>query len=346
MRIGYVPLSPMLSSPGDRRRFPAYADERGLDLAVVDRWDGLDVVVLTSEVDLVMWSRAPRDVRIVLDLPDAFLEEQRGFRTRARGLAKWIAGPLSRPVASHRNEMIRLIRRADAVVCSTPEQSRNLTEFTGNVHDVLDLHREFVAIPPAVDRGGDRLELVWEGLFPTLSAVTQVLPALRELAKTRELCLHLVTDRWAPRFMNRFFAVDVARLVRNWGVPVDLHPWSRDTLAGLARRSDLAIVPVDQDDPYAMGKPENRMRLFWRLGLPVVGSDTPAHRRACAEADLPDDLLCSSAGEWEDAVRQYGLDAKARRRVAEAGQAAALGPYGDEAITARWDGVLSSLDRT
>ncbi len=343
MKVGYVPLSQTLTSPGDRRRFPAYADERGIALSVVDRWGDSDVVVLTSEADLVRWSRAPSDIRLVLDLPDAFLDERRSIRTVARGCAKWVAGPLSRPVLSHRREMIRLIRRADAVVCSTPEQALKLSEFSDNVHDVLDLHREFTAIPPAVRSGGDRLELIWEGLFPTLSSVTQVLPALQSLSGERDLGLHLVTDRRAPRFMNRFLAVDVAHLIRDWGIPVHLHSWSQSVLADLASRSDLAIVPVDRTDLYALGKPENRMRLFWRLGLAVIGSDSPAHRRACVRAGLPGDLLCSSTEDWERALRRYGSDTLARQRVAESGQAAALGPYGDEAVLSRWDRVLASL---
>ncbi len=341
--IGYVPLHSSMRRPGDRRRFPAYAEDRRLSFSVVDDWVGLDVAVLSSEVDLVGWRRAPDDLVIVVDLPDAFLDERRNFRTRARGMAKWIAGPLSRPVVDHQRAMLRLIDRADAVVCSTPEQATNLRRFSPNVHVALDLHREILPLAPVQRDGRGRLEVVWEGLFPTLAAVKPILSALRELSRSLPLVLHLVTDRRAPRFMNRFCSVDVRSFVSSWGIDVEIHDWSADVLREVAGRCDLAIVPVDRNDPYTLGKPENRMRIFWRLGLAVLGSDSPAHRRACGVAGVPGDVLCVSPDDWSRALERYGRDALARRRVAELGHRAALGPYGDQSVLLAWDGVFQSV---
>jgi len=344
-RIGYVPLDPTMAPPGDRRRFPAHAADRGMDFRVVDGWEDLDVVVLSSEADLVRWRRAPDGVRIVLDLPDAFLDEGWGLRSAARGLAKWVAGPLSRPVPSHHRAMCRLIERADAVVCSTPEQARNLARHSDNVHVALDLHREIAPVAPVVEAArDDRFDLVWEGLYPTLVAIEPVLPAIRRLAADVEVVLHLVTDPVAHRFMNRYAAIDVTEVAARWGIRVEVHPWSPDGLVRVAALSDLAIVPVDRSDPYTLGKPENRMRIFWRLGLPVVVSESPAHRRACGVAGMPDDVLCVDAADWKRSLAHYAADPEARMAVARAGHAAALGAYGDESVLSAWDGVFRSLD--
>ena len=342
-RIGYVPLSPDLSVPGDRRRFPRYAAARGIEFELAMDWEGLDLVVLSSEVDITRWVGAPTGTGVILDLPDAFLDERRTLRSLTRGLAKWMAGPLSHPVLDHRRAVIRLIQRADAVVCSTPEQADKLERFTGNAHVVLDLHGEVEPLAPRSTTGDGRLEVVWEGLHPTLVAIEQVLPALRRLGTSSEVTLNLVTDLRSPRFMNRFGVREVAEVVAGWGIDVRFHEWSVRNLRNVATTADLAIVPVELHDPYTVGKPENRMRIFWRLGLPVVASDTPSHRRAMNVAGLSDQALCTTADDWMEALGRYAEDHELRRVDGELGYVAALGPYGDPTVLAGWDEVLSSL---
>ena len=342
-RVGYVPLRPSMQPPGDRRRFPAWAVDRDVPFSVVGDWDGLDVVVLSSEVDLIRWRNVPDDVVLIVDLPDAFLDEGRSLRTTARGFAKWVAGPLSRPVTNHHRAMGRLLARADAVVCSTPEQAENLCRYSSNVHVALDLHREIAPVSPVRRESGGRLEVVWEGLFPTLAAIEPVLPALQDLSGSIDVVLHLVTDRRAPRFMNRFMPVDVSSVVSDWGIPVEIHDWGVDVLRDVASRCDLAIVPVDRGDPYTLGKPENRLRIFWRLGLMVLGSESPSHRRACRVAGVSDEVLCTTTGDWFQALDQYGHDPDLRFRVAEVGHEAARDIYGDESVLSAWDRVWGSV---
>ncbi|MBJ31441.1 MAG: hypothetical protein CL466_08505 [Acidimicrobiaceae bacterium] len=344
-RIGYVPLHQSLRPPGDRRRFSGYAGRRGIDFVVVDDWRDVDVAVLSTEADLLRWASAPSRIKMVLDLPDAFLDEPVSKRTRARGLAKWVAGPLSKPVLRHDRAMLRLVARADAVVCSTPEQAQNLGHHAGNVHVVLDDHSEVTPMAPRSwsDRKLSAVHLVWEGMFPTLGAVEQVLPGLRLLAEEEGVVLHLVTDRRPKRYMNRFLHHEVADVVAHWDLDVQLHDWDVETLESVGRDCHLAIVPVVRSDPYALGKPENRMRLFWRLGLPVLASDSPAHRRAVGLAGVAEDTLCGGASDWSQALRRYASEPAACRAAAEAGHRAALGPYGSEAVMAAWDGVLASI---
>ena len=342
-RIGYVPLSPDLSVPGDRRRFPRYAAARGIEFELAMDWEGLDLVVLSSEVDITRWVGAPTGTGVILDLPDAFLDERKTLRSLTRGLAKWMAGPLSHPVLDHRRAVIRLIQRADAVVCSTPEQADKLERFTGNAHVVLDLHGEVEPLAPRSTTGDGRLEVVWEGLHPTLVAIEQVLPALRRLGTSSEVTLNLVTDLRSPRFMNRFWVREVAEVVAGGGIDVRFHEWSVRNLRNVATTADLAIVPVELHDPYTVGKPENRMRIFWRLGLPVVASDTPSHRRAMNVAGLSDQALCTTADDWMEALGRYAEDHELRSVDGELGYVAALGPYGDPTVLAGWDEVLSSL---
>jgi len=346
--IGYVPFSPGLDRPGDRRRFPAYADRRSLAVELVDHGtvmagDGPDVVVLSSNADMTTWARVPEDLRVVVDVPDAVLEERAGFRSTFRGVAKWAAGANRRPVLDYRRALVQVLQRADTVVCSTPEQQALLSEYCDRVHPILDVHAEFGSHEPIRARASDSLDVVWEGMVATLPALAQVVSALRSLVSDRPVRLHVVTDRRYPRYMERFGAGDSTRLLADWEVPVALYQWDPVTLAAIARTCDLAVVPVELDDPQARGKPENRMRIFWRLGLPVLASDSPANRRAVRAAGLPAEVLCGDEDDWHRALRWIVGDADVRDDVARRGNTASNTIYGDEAIVAGWDAAMADV---
>ncbi len=344
LSIGYVPHGPNLDRPMDRRRFPRYAAMRGLSFDVVSGWENHAAIVLTPAADVTHWVNAMPDRRIVVDLPDAFLEERQGPKQAVRGLAKWVGGESRRPVVSYLRALERLLERADAIVCSTDEQATNISRYNRNVHPILDLHGEFEFVPPTT-RQSDRFDIVWEGLTATLPAVRQMVPALRALARSRQLRLHLVTDLEAPKYMNRFVVRRTEEMVADWGIDVRLYQWTIEKLTEVAGSCDLAIVPVDLTDPLAVGKPENRMRIFWRLGLPVIVSASPAHIRAADLAGLGDHVVCSTIEEWEEALVELASSPDLRLELASAGQVAARSVYSDESLALRWDRVINSLKR-
>ena len=340
--LGYVPYDLRLRRPADRRRFPRYAAMRDLPFDLVSGWDRHDVIVLSSIADFTKWVEAPSDRGVVLDLPDAFLDERAGMRTRGRGFAKWIGGELSRPVVRYRRLVERMLDRADVVVCSTDEQAEKLARYTQNVYPILDLHGEIECVPPRLHET-DGLDIVWEGLTSTLPAVQQVLPALRALSVSGGVRLHLVTDLLAPRYMNRFRPRQTVDLVAEWGIDIRLHQWSADKLAEVSSISDMAIVPVDLTDPMAVGKPENRMRIFWRLGLPVVASRSPSNLRAASLADVEGQVLCSSLEDWRGALESLSSRPEDRLAIASACQTVALTTYSEQSLAERWDKVFGSL---
>lgn len=341
-----MPFSRGMERPGDRRRFPGYARLRNVELVVVDGPDdlsALDLVVLSSNADMTLWGRRRFGVPYVVDVPDAVMVEAAGVRPALRGVAKWLVGASRRPVLDHRRALVGVLEGAEAVVCSTPEQRSLLEAHCGKVHAVLDLHGEVGSHPPVEDADPEVFDVVWEGMVATLPALRQLLPGLRAMAADREVRVHVVTDRRHPRYMERFAAGDTSRLMADWDVPVALYQWDNRTMPVIARTCDVAVVPVDLSDPQARAKPENRMRIFWRLGLPVLASDTPSHRRAIEAAGIPPDVLCRDEDDWARALRGYADDPVARGRVARLGNEASRTTYGDEAIVAGWDAVMADV---
>ena len=78
--LGYVPYGRNLERPADRRRFPQYAAVRNLPFKIVSGWEDSDVIVLSAAADVTKWVHAPSNRRIVVDLPDALLDDNRRLR--------------------------------------------------------------------------------------------------------------------------------------------------------------------------------------------------------------------------------------------------------------------------
>jgi hypothetical protein len=66
----------------------------------------------------------------------------------------------------------------------------------------------------------------------------------------------------------------------------------------------MAIIPIDLSDNFNAGKPENKLILLWKIGIPVITSATPAYVRAMQAENL--DMYCYTEKEWVDKILLYG----------------------------------------
>ena len=109
----------------------------------------------------------------------------------------------------------------------------------------------------------------------------------------------------------------------------------------IATACDLAVIPLPLDRPLERGKPESKLVSFWRMGMPVVTSATPAYARTMQAAGQH--LHCASEAQWVEVLGRLIEDAGARERAGRGGRAFAEREYGDERLLAAWDQVLDSL---
>ena len=301
MKIGYVPYSPGLTNPSDRRRFPHYAALRGIQYELVSGVsDDLDVVILSSKADIVGWSSLKRGkTRIIYELIDSHLSLPRNkLWWNVLGAAKAITREIRRPVLNYRVAIERMCERADAIVCSCPEQVHELASLNPRVYDILDFNEEAGgAAKQDYEICGSGL-LVWEGLAYSvkhLRTLTQVLPRVGT-----DVRLRVVTDSSIPLLGAHYFNRNTATLLKKLFSNLDLQTWERGSMPALVTGSDIAVIPIDLSDPVASAKPENKLMLLWRLGMPVITSATPAYRRCMEAAGL--DLVCESVDDWVSAI--------------------------------------------
>lgn len=342
-RFGYVPYSDDLSNPGDRRRFPFWASERGVTWEVFRPDGDYDVVVLASTADLARWVNEPRSsTRLVYEIIDSYLDiPERHWKIRLRGAAKFASGELSRPVMSYRRAIEAMCRRADAVVCSSPEQQRRLGQLNGEVHAILDAHVDLVHRHKTDFSVGNVVNLVWEGLPYTLDDLHTIKGALRQVDRQQPLALHLVTDLTYAAFAQRFVRRQSEHLARGILPRTYIYQWNELLLSDVVTACDIAIVPLDLKDPLARAKPENKLLLLWRLGMPTLASSTPAYERTMAAANI--DLTCRDERQWATRLQALIEDETLRRASGTAGRQFVEGEHSRERILARWDRLFSTV---
>ncbi len=341
-RIGYTPVSVDLRQPSDRRRFAFYAARRGLTFERAVPGDDLDLVVLTSASDILRWRHTPPRTKLVYDLIDSYLAQPRtALRSVGRGVAKRLTGETSVLTFDYRRAIEEMCRRADAVVCTTVEQRRDILALCPNVHVVLDHHGDDALAVKYRYAASFPFRLVWEGLPHTLPAFATIAPALRELQVRNDAELHIVTDlefyQYARAIRRRRTALIAAKLFDRFA----LHAWSPELLSTLVPTCDLAIIPANLRDPFSAGKPENKLLLMWRLGLPTVTAATPAYRRAMGAAGL--DLLCATPQDWMSTLQRLIDDEDERARAGQAGREYVGAHHTTESLLHDWDRVFASV---
>jgi glycosyltransferase involved in cell wall biosynthesis len=342
-RLGYVPYSPTLLPPGDRRRFANWARSRGVSFELAHPDRSYDIVVLSARADLSRWARRRRDgTRIVYDLIDSYLTIP-PWRPDdiARGLGKTLLRQHARPTLSYTRAVIEMCGRADVVVCSTPEQRERIRSYCDDVRVILDVHDDELQPVSAPPPDPTALRLFWEGLPQNLAGFQPAaLDALATVHQQVNVTLHVVTDPTYRRWFGRVGTAETSRLLRSFPVPTVLHPWDTETVPAAAGECDIGLIPLDLDDAFAAGKPENKLLIMWQLGLPVVTSATPSYRRVMSAAGLSD--VCTTTSDWAEALLRLREPAT-RQQAARAGLSYVRDHHAGEAIRQDWDRLITDL---
>ena len=297
-KIGYAGYSPDFSAPGDRRRFCAYAGHRNLAFERADLSKSYDLVVVTHNGDVPGWTVRKRNqgdrLKVVFELVDSYLTETDPIRRLSKGIARYGLGIDSRLCPDFLATLIRAFETADAVICSTPEQQSEIARYNRNVFVSFDWFDNELGAPKTDFRRGKKLRIGWEGqavTAPNLQVIRETLNALKD-----QIELHVVTDPLLHRHFGRFRAYPTIRAFDDFECDVVLHPWVGQSFSQHITDADLAVIAIDKSNPLALGKPDNKLVMLWKLGMPVLATDSPAYSRAMGAAGI--DMLCADAGEW------------------------------------------------
>jgi glycosyltransferase involved in cell wall biosynthesis len=184
-------------------------------------------------------------------------------------------------------------------------------------------------------------KLVWEGLPHTLGSLTMIQPVIERLSQKHPIELHVITDREHYRYLSQFYKVNTLQKLHKIFPKAYFHDWTAANFAQIACECDLAVIPLQLNDPFASGKPENKLLLFWRMGIPVITSATPAYQRAMRNAGL--DLAVHDEQGWYAAIEKLLQDEASRHQAGKLGKDYTEQQFSESILLSKWDALFESL---
>lgn len=344
----YIGCSEGWQHPVDRRRFPRYCEIAGIPVTPVS-WGHLpDVLVATQAADLTYCARIPKsDCRIIFDANDGYLIAKKWhIRDSARGLFKFVMRQHRYPELDYERTYLRMCERANAVVCSHPLQVEFLKNHCDNIHLITDFGPN-ISLTRKTDYSIDRpVNVFWEGIGSTrympFAQINRVFGAHPLKAMFR---FHLFTDLEFKSVSDRLFATtamdECRKKAPDMAGQFRFYQWNEPMLAAIATKCDFAAIPIPLDNTFGMYKPENKLVLMWRMGIPTIVSATPSYSAAMSR--VSSNLACADDGDWRRNIDRLLESELLRRSAGEEGYRHAELHYGEQALRAKWDRVLSSI---
>ena len=345
-KVGYQPLSSTLTAAGDRRRLLFWAKNRGHEI-VIDLTQKVDVIVASENSDFESNLFTQKGVPVVFDLVDAYLSPLNPWDDFARGLAKKLSGQISGSVKPFSHHVRNFCMSSNAVICSSPEQEAVIKPFNPNTHVILDSHDEIPLIDPKLARStsSNGSHILWEGQPATIRGVQQIRSTLFQLSKESDVYFDFVTDEKYFQLLGKYFEMNTLRLLkRDLGPLIDrvrIIPWTPDNLIASAQKSKIAMIPIDLRVPMQKLKPENRLLIMWRLGLPCLTSPSPAYIRVANQAGV--NAVCDSPRVWLENFSNLLNDPIVALEEILRGQNYLREHHSREGLLNKWDQAIESV---
>ena len=346
LKIGYWPLSEDLKSAGDRRRVVFWAKARGHEI-VTDLRQNVDVIIASEKSDFNSPAFANPKTPIIFDLIDAYLSPLNSYDDLARGIAKRLSGQISGGVKPFSHHVKDFCLSVAAVICSSVEQEKVIRPYNLNTHIILDSHDEIPFIDAKLNKpkSGSEIRILSEGQPATIRGVQEISSTLTQLTRTNSLHFDFVTDESYFEFLDKYIKRRTLTLLKkDLGEifpRVSITPWTLTNLADTARRSSIAMIPSNLSVPMQLLKPENRLLIMWRLGLPCLTSSSPAYIRVTNQAGV--NGACKDPETWQLNFNRLLNDSSFAYNEIVRGQNYLSENHSHRILLEKWDRAIESV---
>ncbi len=353
IKVGYVPYSTNLQHPGDRRRLATWAANTGAKLNVTNPLDS-DVLVLSNAANFNYWLKRAKQP-VVLDLVDGYLGEHPSpLKDISRNVVRSIKRTSDLHWIKYTNHLKAACMRSDAIIVASIEQQEIISKYNKNVYVILDDHSELDfdqndenPTENQVSKTPSRKYLFWEGFGYTLKHFELIAKDLDRFLYESGWGMYLLTTKEFPRWGGYIGSIDTRSLVKRWfpqsNEQIEIVPWTIEAVKSHARKSTMAIIPVDSSDNFAALKSENKLLSMWHLELPTLFSPIPSYSRVATEAH--EERAVVQDQEWFEILQRFALSQVECADLRRLSMEYISHHHTHQLLMKKWDVVLTGMLR-
>ena len=323
----------------DRRRgFGAITHMEGIE--VVDDMS-FDLVFVGAGGDLAKaleLKRKKSTAGLIFDYANHYLEEETHlkaflrplFHSAFRGYAPYYRG--------YKALILELMAVADQVVCSSSYQQSYLKTLDIEAKVITDIFDWEFAIPDRIEEKVAH-QFVWEGKAFNLDALFKLEKVVNAFP---DIPLAVLTDQkfggyGLTQTLGRSVEGELDSIFQN----ASFVPWTPSALMDELSRSTLGLLPINVVSSIGKAKPENRLVLLWRFGVPALTSPLPSYKELAKRTGV--DFVCADDQEWTDRIKTFTQASDRNLAQARFLKDFADAHYSVALILDKWRGVLAAV---
>ena len=321
--IGICPNSPDFLHPADRRRYIPYLKKNNIPYEIADYEKDYDVIYISLNADLNKWAgyknkqvEKNKHVRVIFDFSDLYLVGGT-ISDNLRPFFHYLSGRTSKLRSSYKNTVMDMISGTDVLICGSEEQKKILRELHHNVivvrdyffDDIKSIKSNYSLSEP------NTINILWEGLSHGNLEIFKMLRNILDNLPVFKVKLHVISDSEYCKIGSKYFCKPTYSILKevfdNSDVSFHFYDWNKTTFSSIATSCDLALIPIPEN-PFMRRKPENKLLLFWHLGLPVITSNTDSYVRVMKAID--ENYFCSTYEEWREKLINFASSIQEREK--------------------------------
>ncbi len=342
LKIGYVPYLPDLSQPGDRRRFPYFAKRNNVPFEIADKNKEYDIILLTAPANLSRWliyKKKHPETKFIFEMVDSLIFSSNIFNTLFKGVGWFILRKETLLYFNHKKLIIKWLKIADVVLCSSTELKKNIEQWNNNVIvslDYMENEYRFIKTDFSIK---NKLKLVWEGQSAVLPHFLHFKEVFKQLDSFCEL--HIITTEKYPMY-GKLINSDVHKILEQLPIATTYHKWDLKTNNKIFSECDCGIIPLNKKNLFGWHKPANKLISFWFTGLPTVVSATPAYKELMDNAD--EKLYCLHDDEWIAKIKQIKeMKPEEREAIARRNLHFVQNTFSDKTLDSIWEKIFNKV---
>jgi glycosyltransferase involved in cell wall biosynthesis len=339
LKIGYIPYSADLSQPADRRRFPHFAKRKNVHYEIADPKKKYDVIILPAPSNLSKWllykKKNPTTI-FIFEMVDSLIFNVDLFLKLFKGVGRFLMRKDSLIYFNYRKLIIKWIKIADVVICSSTEIKTSILKWNQNVFVSLDyLENEYQSVKNNFEING-KMKLVWEGQGSVLPHFLHFKKLFQQINSFCEL--HVITSE-KYSLSGQFRKRDSKKILSKLPINTIFHEWQMGSKDEILSECDCGIIPLNPKHLFGWHKPANKLISFWFTGLPTIVSDTPAYKELMNEAG--NDLYCSTIEDWVKKINLIkNMTPSQRENISKRDRMFVQKNYSDEALDNVWEEIF------